>query len=335
MKKTVIFLALAFLSLGSYAQTDSDPEKINKWIEIYEKLNSTSEWEHMITRSKDCKKEVADWQWLDYYLGLANYNLNDYFSAINSMSDFINKIDTLVPAYMIRGNAYVQVEEFDAALQDYNKVLQLHPGDISALMQKANLSFAQHNFDAYINDLTEVLKIEPNNVEALTNRAMAYANKANWQPAIADLTTAINVKESSNLYFERAKANYSLKTKESFAAAIEDCNKAEALGTTELNLYTIRLSSNQELGNFEAAVNDYTKIIEIVGENINMYYGRGVAKYSMKDFKGAIADMDKVIEKDPKNINAYKLRATAKTQLKDTKGAQADAAKVKELQGGK
>ncbi|MDR1846518.1 MAG: hypothetical protein LBR17_00145 [Bacteroidales bacterium] len=334
MKKIVFTVALAFISMTGFAQSGDEAAAINKWIDTYAQLNEAKNWNGMVEQASECKKEAPTWEWLDYYLGVAYYNLGNYVSTINEMTDFIAKIDSVPASFMIRAKAYVKENEFKAALEDFNHVLKLKPNDVNALIEKANLSLAQGDNTAYINDLSEVLKVEPNNIDVLTNRAVYYMKDNRIEDAIADFTTAINAKPSADLYIKRATANYSLKTNESLAAAISDCNEAEKLGMTDNDLYNLRLACSQATKNYADMVKDYDNLLLKDSENINLILGRGVAKYQMNDFKGAIADMDIVITKDPKNVKAYQVRATCKTKIKDTAGAQADAKKVKELQGG-
>ncbi|MDR0789778.1 MAG: tetratricopeptide repeat protein [Bacteroidales bacterium] len=335
MKKIVFTIALAFISMSGFAQTADEAAAINKWIDVYAQLNETKDWNKMVEQAADCQKEAPSWEWLDYYLGLAYFNLGNYVNTLNEMTDFISQIDTVSAAFMIRANAYVKEKDFNAALQDYNHVLKLKPSDVNALIELANLSLAQGDNDGYVANLTEVLKVEPTNAEVLTNRGSAYAKSSKFEEAVADFAAAIAVKPTADLYINRAKVNFTMKTDASFEAAINDCNEAEKLGMNDMDLYTLRLACNQSVKNYANMVKDYDKMLEIGGENINIILGRGVAKFQMNDFKGAVADMNIVIAQDPKNIKAYQVRATSKTKLKDTAGAQADAAKIKELQGGK
>ncbi|MDR1725925.1 MAG: tetratricopeptide repeat protein [Bacteroidales bacterium] len=335
MKKIVFTIALTIISLSGFAQTADEAAAINKWIDVYAQLNEAKEWQKMIDTSNLCEKEAPNWEYLDYYLGVAYFNLNNYFKAINEMTDFINKTDTILAAFMIRGDAYVHEKEYEAALLDYDKLLSANPKDVNALIAKAKVSQAQGDNAAYLADLSKVLEVEPGNVDVLTNRGSIYAMNGDFQSAVNDFTAAINAKPSAELFFNRAKANFALKTNESLTNTIDDCNKAEELGMKDKDLYQLRLVANQSVKNYPEVVKDYNNILLINGEDLNMLLGRGVAKYQMNDWKGAIEDMDLVIAKDPKNIKAYQVRATCKTKLKDTKGAQADAAKVKELQGSK
>jgi tetratricopeptide (TPR) repeat protein len=177
------------------------------------------------------------------------------------------------------------------------------------------------------------LAIDPKNVDALSNRAAAYAIQKDWNAVIADLTSVIALSEKAEYYYDRGFAQYSLKTPESIAKAIEDFSKAEQLGMITEKLYSSRAACNKMLKKYAEEVADYTLLIELNPNNVNYYYNRGVAAFKANDFKRALTDFDKTIELNPKHVNAYKYRANTKGKLGDKAGQAADVAKVKELEG--
>ena len=333
MKKTISALCIALFSWGAFAQNNSEAENTNKWIDTYSTLNQAKDWNGMLAKMSECRAEVPNWEFADYYEGIANYNLKNYQKAVEALSAFLQKNASTPAAYLFRANAYLEMNEADFAIKDYDEYLKTAPKDVPAMLSKAQARMINKDYANYIADLTAVLAIEPSNMDALTNRASAYAIQKDWNAVISDLTTAIAMKEDANFFYDRGFAQYSLKTPESIAAAIADFTKAEQLGMTTEKLYTSRAQCNKMLKKFAEEAEDYTKLLAIDAANVNYYYNRGVALFKSNKFKEALADFDKAIELNPKYVNAYKYRANTKGKLGDKAGQAADAAKVKELTG--
>jgi tetratricopeptide (TPR) repeat protein len=335
MKKTVLVLFFALFACNVFAQDNNEAMNTNKWIDTYSALNAAKDWNGMISKMAECRAEVPNWDFADYYEGVANFNLGNYPKAIEALTAFIQKNQTTPAAFLFRGNAYLEMKEASFAIKDYDEYLKSTPNDIPTMLSKAQARMINKDYANYILDLTEVLKLDPKNVDALSNRAAAYAIQKDWNAVVADLTSAIALNEKPEFYYDRGFAQYSLKTPETIAKAIEDFSKAEQLGMITEKLYSSRAACNKMLKKYAEEVADYTLLIELNPSNVNYYYNRGVAAFKANDFKRALIDFDKTIELNPKHVNAYKYRANTKGKLGDKAGQAADVAKVKELTGAK
>ena len=218
MKKTISALCIALFSWGAFAQNNSEAENTNKWIDTYSTLNQAKDWNGMLAKMSECRAEVPNWEFADYYEGIANYNLKNYQKAVEALSAFLQKNASTPAAYLFRANAYLEMNEADFAIKDYDEYLKTAPKDVPAMLSKAQARMINKDYANYIADLTAVLAIEPSNMDALTNRASAYAIQKDWNAVIADLTTAIAMKEDANFFYDRGFAQYSLKTPESIWA---------------------------------------------------------------------------------------------------------------------
>ena len=88
MKKTISALCLALFSWGAFAQNNSEAENTNKWIDTYSTLNQAKDWNGMLAKMSECRAEVPNWEFADYYEGIANYNLKNYQKAVEALSAF-------------------------------------------------------------------------------------------------------------------------------------------------------------------------------------------------------------------------------------------------------
>jgi Putative Zn-dependent protease, contains TPR repeats len=341
MKKIIFALALSVFGFAAFAQQD-DPAKINQWIDTYNQLNTAKDWNGMLQQAGKCQTEVPSWQLLNYYKGIASFNLKAYDDAEAFLSIFIeqNKNNAEVDktnmsgAYLLRADAYSQQKKTQEALSDYDEYLKLNPSDNQIALKKANVYYNSGDIDGYIAALSTAISADPQNKTLLENRANAYAKQQKWAEAVADYTTLIGIEPTNQVYYDsRAFASYSQNTAQGYTMAIADYNKIIELGGDKAKYLPYLTQLNAAIKDYKAEVDAWNQLVEMQPDNENNLYRRGLAKLNNKDYKGAVADMDKLIAKQPKNENAYKIRATAKTKLGDKKGAQEDAIKIMELEG--
>ncbi|XP_043363446.1 sperm-associated antigen 1 isoform X3 [Dermochelys coriacea] len=74
-----------------------------------------------------------------------------------------------VAAYNNRAQAEIKLQNWHNAFQDCEKVLDLEPGNLKALMRRATVHKHLQNYQAAIEDLAKVLHVEPENAIAKKN----------------------------------------------------------------------------------------------------------------------------------------------------------------------
>ncbi|KAF7246821.1 Sperm-associated antigen 1 [Varanus komodoensis] len=89
----------------------------------------------------------------------------DYKEAIAYYVRSISAFPT-VASYNNKAQAEIRLQNWHAALQDCETVLNLDPGNIKALMRRATVYNNLQNFKAAAEDWKEVLRIEPDNARA-------------------------------------------------------------------------------------------------------------------------------------------------------------------------
>ena len=65
------------------------------------------------------------------------------------------------------------MEKYKKAIEDYDTILILSPGNVKSLINKAFCNAKLENYESAIDDYSNVLKIEENNTHALYNRAIS------------------------------------------------------------------------------------------------------------------------------------------------------------------
>ena len=100
------------------------------------------------------------------------------------------KFDSEVWAYTKRGNAYADIGDFDAAIEDYNKAIDLPPEYAFAYNSRGIAYLKEGDLCAAIEDFNKVIALAPEEAGFYYNRGMAWLYLKEWQKAKADLTTA-------------------------------------------------------------------------------------------------------------------------------------------------
>jgi hypothetical protein len=106
--------------------------------------------------------------------------------------------------YLNRGNASSDKGDFDSAVIDYGKVLELKPGNLDALIKRGIAYSAKKWFDLAIADYAKVIEIDPKHAAAYARRGEALQKKGDLVNARADYEKALSLDQS----VEPAKANF-------------------------------------------------------------------------------------------------------------------------------
>ena len=176
--------------------------------------------------SKAINLKNDDWEYY-YSRGLVNYELgnyadsiDDYYNSIMLSSDIINddykryKIKntldkfenisnnnekvTYIKALMTKGNEYVdtgcsclQKNDFEKAIEYFNKAIEINPNYKFAYINRATAYAKLKKYQNAINDYNKVIDLDPHWAEAYQFRSITYYNMNLYDEAISDCNTLI------------------------------------------------------------------------------------------------------------------------------------------------
>ncbi len=160
-----------------------------------------------------------------YFKSGANYYYKGEYDK--ALSDF-NKAIELDPddysAYCNRGSVYERKGEYARALSDYNKAVELNPKDPVIYFYRGLIYESKGEFDGAINDLNKAIELNPEYYFAYNHRGRAFYNKGEYDKAISDFTKTIGSGfEDPTTYYNRGQA---YKKKNDKDKALSDFNKA-------------------------------------------------------------------------------------------------------------
>ncbi len=193
-------------------------------------------------------------------------------------------------AYFNRGVAWYHKGEYDRAIQDYTKAIELKPDDAEAYYNRGLAWDELGDFDRAIQDFDRAIELKPDYAEAYNNRGNAWAHKGEYDRAIQDFDKAIELKpDDAEAYFNRGNA---WAHKGEYDRAIQDFDKAIELKPDFAEAYNNRGNAWDELGEYDRAIQDYTKAIELKPDDAEAYNNRGVAWAHKGDYDRALEDFE-------------------------------------------
>ena len=261
------------------------------------------------------------------------------------MNDF-NKFDSsdyqrAVEELLRNGELNIQNENYQAAIEDYTRLLQLNPNESQAYWHRCLAWVELGNYQESIKDCTQYLKLRPDFVQGYISRAGLFKDIGNLQRAIDDCTHALSL---GGLSSDWAQMAYSCRGDcygllNNYQAALQDYNQSIRLAPEEIKNYQKRGFIYEKLENYHEAIEDLTKVLRRNSEDselVHFYHLRAGCYQNLRNWEEAIRDFTEVIRRDPTYYHAYIGRGGAYMFLNDRESAASDletAAILSQAQG--
>jgi tetratricopeptide (TPR) repeat protein len=133
----------------------------------------------------------------DAKAGLAAAKGGDYDEAIRLLDKAIASgelsQENVGDTYINRGHAWYAKGDYDKAIADFTKSIEVYPGNAEAYYNRGFAWDDKGDYDRAIADYTKAIEIEPKYASAYYNRGIAWDGKGDSDKAIADYTKAIEI----------------------------------------------------------------------------------------------------------------------------------------------
>jgi len=182
------------------------------------------------------------------------------------------------------------------AIADYDKALELAPGNNQWLRNRAYLLYFNKEYDRAIRDFNDLLAAK---VEAHPTffRGLAWLEKKDEAKGFADLAKGIELDPNDYWYpYQRA---VELTQRGRAEEALPDLDKAIAIKGTEVNPYLLRAEIRDKRGETDKALADLNRVVEIEPKRVSAYINRANIYEKMGELDRAIADYDTLISLNP------------------------------------
>ncbi|MDH3576102.1 MAG: tetratricopeptide repeat protein, partial [Desulfobacteraceae bacterium] len=170
-------------------------------------------------------------------------------------------------SYFKRGNSYLNEGQYDKAISEYSKAIEINPKDNKAYTKRGLAYGRRGQFDQAISDFNKAIEINPKDNKAYNNRGFAYSRRGQFDQAISDYNKAIEINPKYN------------------------------------KAYTNRGAAYARRGQFDQAISDYNKAIEINPTNTNAYYGIGCIYSLQNNLSKALKYLELALENGHNNFD--------------------------------
>ena len=197
-------------------------------------------------------------QLISFVTGLNYIFEKDYTKAAEYLTFALpnepsNYIDTSM-ILSVRGSIYLENEDYEKALYDFNKAITLNPNDPFIYTVRGSVYFYQQDYKKAIENQSKALELDPNNDDAYYNRGNTYLRTNEWDKAAADFSKIIELNKPD--------------TKCLYCA------------------YKFRAEAYYKLNNIDQAIADYEHALTINSE-VETYVNAGFAYFAKGDIQDA------------------------------------------------
>lgn len=162
--------------------------------------------------------------------------------------------------FYIKGSAKYFKKDFEEAIEDLTKAVELDPFHYRAWQFRASCKSALGDIIGAVRDYTEAIKAEPNEAGSYQMRGEEKYYIGDYRGALQDFNRAIEIHPTPGAYTDRAKAKFKLKD---YAGCLKDCDLAIQGYPTSADAHYYRGFAKWQLGDKEGACLDWS----VAGEN--------------------------------------------------------------------
>ena len=138
-----------------------------------------------------------------YWKGYAHYYLNEFDQAITEMNAALDRGYKPLDVFKLRWFLNYQKKNYEAALNDVEKGLQLDPSNLTFNLAVGELNFAKGKYQQALVAYQKAVEIDPNNADAHYSIAASYAAMGETDKQLLAALEAVtrNTKYLGEAYF--------------------------------------------------------------------------------------------------------------------------------------
>ena len=160
-------------------------------------------------------ERLADYEEAIVYLEVSNEEYQKdgdavaFLLALKSIAEAQAKNNELASQVsLLSGEVHRSRREYDWAIEDYNKVIEMNPDNVEAYYNRGVTYHHKGDYDRAIEDYTKTIQLKPDYANAYYNRGLSYDNKGESVRAIEDFTKVIQLDPNdAGAYFNRGLAS--------------------------------------------------------------------------------------------------------------------------------
>ncbi|MDD5311154.1 MAG: tetratricopeptide repeat protein [Candidatus Omnitrophica bacterium] len=140
-----------------------------------------------------------------------------------------------VAQLLTQATRFLSAGDYDKTIKTCDDIASMDPNCPAAYYLRGFAHRYKEEYEIAIMDFTRALQIDPKYAAAYQGRALSYAYTGDFMAALADLDTAIAIDPRyTDAYINRARVYYEM---DEYGKAWDDVHKAESLGVSDDMLY--------------------------------------------------------------------------------------------------
>lgn len=164
-------------------------------------------------------------------------------------------------AYHHRGIVYAALQNWEAALDDFNEAVRLGDADANLLINRGNALTELRQEERALADYNLAIELDSRQPQAYINRGSLYASLGQLDQALKDLDKAVEVApELADAYNERGVLH---RLREDYVAAVADYTRAIELSPEMAAAWANRAFAQKAQGAYREALDDYNRALSI------------------------------------------------------------------------
>jgi tetratricopeptide (TPR) repeat protein len=239
--------------------------------------------------------------------GVAYSRLNQPRAAIDDFNKSVQLFPENSSVYNNRGTVLLALGLNREALKDFNRALALAPGYAAAYSNRANVLTSLGDADGAIRDFSRAIGLNPQSPAPLNGRGRLNLLKNRPYAAIRDFSRAVTADARfAPGYRARAEARLAI---ERYDDAIEDLSRAIAFDATNADLYVARGYAYLAARNVSSAIKDFIRATELAPTSNGPLEGLALSQMKAEAYDDALNNLAKALEIDPRSAQAHAYRA--------------------------
>ena len=223
---------------------------------------------------------------------------------INDMNAMLDVEPETAQEYIQKGTVLTITEQYDDALDCYNKALELDPNNLSALISKGNTYELMENFEEASKVYDVVMDTEVSDIYDLMSKGYVLENHQRFGDALKTYNKALKSdKNNANILFLKGSCLIKLQRHEEAVETLEECierytdNPYETIFELE-NAYHNKGVSLHALEEDDEALEAFSLALGINPNYHYSYYEIGIIQEDREKYESALKNYEKFLEFD-------------------------------------
>ncbi|MBY0549782.1 MAG: tetratricopeptide repeat protein [Candidatus Obscuribacterales bacterium] len=224
-------------------------------------LLQSSEYDELIRNCNAVLDRNALCAWARFYRGCAYFHQDDLRAAVRDFKQTSDDDYFGRTSHIWLGSAYERLKKYQTSLVHYSEALKGGVKDASLLVSRGCIMNLLGRWHDAIDDFDKAIELQPGNALSLSHRGYAYAKLSNFEEALSDFSAALSIDSGLSLAYNYR--GFVLNQRKDFDAAIEDFTKAVELSPEYAAAYVNRGCAYFAKGDNERADKDFRKAKEL------------------------------------------------------------------------